>query len=64
MNVVVMLRLCVCVCVCVCFSLPNEMGNMPQLKSLLLDGNPLKTLRRDVMQVCGGEGYELNDALE
>jgi Leucine-rich repeat (LRR) protein len=30
--------------------LPNEMGYMPHLKSLLLDGNPLKTLRRDIVQ--------------
>ena len=55
MNVVVMLQLCVCLYdIVYLFSLPNEMGNMPQLKSLLLDGNPLKTLRRDVVQVCGG----------
>jgi hypothetical protein len=30
--------------------LPNEMGHMPQLKSLHLDGNPLKTMRRDILQ--------------
>jgi hypothetical protein len=30
------------------------MGYMPHLKSLLLDGNPLKTLRRDIVQVSMG----------
>jgi hypothetical protein len=34
--------------------LPNEMGHMPQLKSLHLDGNPLKTMRRDILQVFMG----------
>lgn len=38
------------VCLCV-FRLPPEMGHMPHLKSLLLDGNPLKALRRDIVQV-------------
>ena len=27
---------------------------MPQLKSLHLDGNPLKTMRRDILQVFMG----------
>ena len=35
----------------ICCRLPNEMGHMPHLKSLHLDGNPLKTLRRDIVQV-------------
>ena len=63
---------CVCVsfpwwCVCVVCRLPHEMGHMPNLKSLLLDANPLKTLRRDIVQVLytacvytrGREGGEM-----
>ena len=32
-------------------SLPYTMGKMEHLKSLVLDGNPLKSLRRDVVMV-------------
>ena len=32
-------------------SLPYVMGHMPNLKSIVLDGNPLKALRRDIVQV-------------
>lgn len=34
-----------------CFSLPYSMGTMEHLKSLVLDGNPLRSLRRDVVMV-------------
>uniref|UniRef100_A0A8C0GWR2 Leucine-rich repeat-containing protein 40 n=1 Tax=Chelonoidis abingdonii TaxID=106734 RepID=A0A8C0GWR2_CHEAB len=32
-------------------SLPCALGNLPQLKLLALEGNPLRTIRRDVLQV-------------
>ena len=32
-------------------SLPYAMGHMTKLKSILLDGNPLRTIRRDIVQV-------------
>ena len=43
---VVHLYLLACLC-----SLPYVMGLMPNLKSVMLDGNPLRTLRRDIVQV-------------
>ena len=33
------------------FSLPYTMGTMEHIKSLVLDGNPLRSLRRDVVMV-------------
>uniref|UniRef100_A0A8C3T4F2 Leucine-rich repeat-containing protein 40 n=1 Tax=Chelydra serpentina TaxID=8475 RepID=A0A8C3T4F2_CHESE len=32
-------------------SLPCALGNLPQLKLLALEGNPLRTIRRDMLQV-------------
>ncbi len=30
--------------------LPPSLGTMPHLKSLSVDGNPMKTIRRDILQ--------------
>ena len=38
-----------CVCVFVVFSLPYMMGTMETLQSVLLDGNPLRGIRRDIV---------------
>ena len=35
----------------VCCRLPFEMGNMPNLKSLIVDGNPMRGIRRDIIAV-------------
>uniref|UniRef100_A0A4W3GFB8 Leucine rich repeat containing 40 n=1 Tax=Callorhinchus milii TaxID=7868 RepID=A0A4W3GFB8_CALMI len=32
-------------------SLPYALGNLPKLKSLLLEGNPLRSIRRDILNV-------------
>lgn len=35
-----------------CFNrLPYRMGNMNKLKSVILDGNPLRSIRRDIIMV-------------
>ena len=41
---------CMCVCAYVC-SLPYVMGKLQHLKFLGLDGNPIKSIRRDVINV-------------
>lgn len=33
------------------FSLPYELGNMSKLKSLIVDGNPMRSIRRDIIAV-------------
>ena len=40
------------------FSLPYTMGTMEHIKSLVLDGNPLRSLRRDVVMVMFPEGIK------
>ena len=40
------------------FSLPYTMGTMEHIKSLVLDGNPLRSLRRDVVMVMFTEGIK------
>lgn len=37
----------------ICFfsRLPYEMGNMQKLKAIVLDGNPMKSIRRDIIMV-------------
>ena len=42
------------VCVCGCCRLPYVLGTLPNLKSLVLDGNPLKSIRRDIILVGRG----------
>lgn len=33
------------------FRLPFELGNMEKLKSLIVDGNPMRSMRRDIIAV-------------
>jgi len=30
---------------------PNTLGTLPNLKAIVLDGNPLKSIRRDIIMV-------------
>ena len=46
------------VCCFVFFSLPYTMGTMEHVKSLVLDGNPLRSLRRDVVMVMFTESIK------
>lgn len=36
---------------CLCYRLPYTLGTLPNLKAIVLDGNPMKSIRRDIMMV-------------
>jgi len=38
-------------CVNLNYRLPYTLGSLPNLKAIVLDGNPMKSIRRDIIMV-------------